>query len=245
MIAGIIGAFVCTALIVGTLLVRDPVQERLDALAQDAVAALDRAIAVSDEAVVRLEAGAAAASEVRVAAEALRTVPTIEEAAISAIQDRLAPLSTRYQELRDRYVVLRERAGELFTTIDRVERLIPGLELPDGPRELITGIDERLVALDSAVAEVSQRATDRSEASQRAGAIAAGVGRLEEGIVSATEVAEDIQAELVGMQERVGSAADRIESLVGLVSWVLIAVVGWVALLHVALWALGRRWRAA
>jgi hypothetical protein len=245
MIAGLVGAFACTALIAVVLLGRDAVQERLDELAQRAVVALDQAVAVSDEAIVRLEAGATEAAEVRVAAESLRALPTIEEAAIAAVQERLSPLTTRYQELRDRYVVLRERAGDVMTAVDLAERLIPGLDLPDGPRELITGMDDRLVALDSAIADVSQRATDRSDASARADAIAQGVGRLEESIAAATQVTQDIRTDLVGMQETVGGIADRTESLVGLVSWILVALLGWVALLHVALWALGRRWRMA
>lgn len=245
MIVGVVGAVACAALIILVLVGRTNVQDRVDALAQDAVAALDVAVSVSEDALAGLATGAAEAAEVRVAAEELAANPSIDELAISALQQRLAPLSERYQVARVRYVELREKATNLMSIVDRIDRLLPGVELPGGPRELVAGMDERLVALDTAITDLSARAADRTGTSETATIIAQGAASLEAGIVAATEVTQNVQDELTGMQSSVDDLSDRIESLIGLGSWVVVLLLAWVALLHLALFALGRRWRAA
>lgn len=244
-ILGIAGAAICILAIAGILMGRGMVQERVELLANGAVKALDQAIAVGDQALAGLEAGAQNAQEMRVAAEDLAANPAVDELAISALQERLSPLSQRYAELRDRYVVLREKASGFITTAQRLDRLIPGIELPGGPVELVASMDEKLVALDQAITDLSSKADDRTGASATAAAIAAGATQLESGIAAATELTQSIQDELVAVQADVNGFAGRVESLIGVAAIALAIVLAWGVLLHGALWALGRRWRAA
>jgi len=244
-ILGVVGAIICVLAIVGVLFGRGFVQDRIDVLAKGAVKSLDQAVAVSDQALTGLAAGSQGAAEVKAAAETLAASPTIDEAAFTALQDRLAPLSQKYTDLRDRYVVLREKATGFMDTARRLDRLIPGVEIPQGPVDLVAGMDQKLTALDQAITDLSAKATIRSAASETAAAIAVSAGRLEEGIGAATQLTQDIQDGLVGVQGEVGGFADRVSSLLGISSIAVAALFLWFALLHGALWALGRRWRAA
>ena len=199
-VLGIVGAAVCALLVVAILFGKGWVQERVEVLSTGAVKALDSAIAVSETVITGLESGAAEAADVKRPAEALAANPTIDEQAFTALQQRLSPLATRYQAARDNYVELREKATNLLDTVSRIDRLLPGIDLPEGPVELLTGMDERLVALDTALSDLSANASSRSAASESAAEIAQAVGRLEDGIGNATAFAEDVQDELRALQ---------------------------------------------
>jgi hypothetical protein len=69
--------------------------------------------------------------------------------------------------------------------------------------------------------------------------------RLETGLDEATALAREVEADLEDLQGRVAQAADDLENLLGLVILAGTAFLIYLALLHVALWALGRRWRRA
>jgi hypothetical protein len=244
-ILGVLGAVVCAVLIVGVLMGKSWVQERVDHLAQGAVEALDSAIAVSGEALTGLATGATVAAEVRTTAEGIAASPTVDEVAFNALEERLSPLAARYQEARDRYVVLREKATDLMDTVQRLDRLLPGISLPEGPVKLVAGMDEKLADLDAAITGIATAGQSRAAVSGSAAAIAEQVAKLEQGIAAATELTQRIQTGLTDIQGDIDSVGDKIGSLIGISSIAAAIILAWGVLLHVALWALGRRWRAA
>jgi hypothetical protein len=93
------------------------------------------------------------------------------------------------------------------------------------------------------VTDLSSRAVTRATASDSVTAIATGAATLESGIAAATAVTHDVQAGLTDLQDDVDLLDDRVDSAVGMSSIAVAAILGWVALLNIALWALGRRWR--
>jgi hypothetical protein len=242
-IAGVIGAVVCVIAIFGVLLGRTWVGDRIDGVSAGVVEALDRAVAVGEAAEDGLAQWKAQTVELRTAAEELAANPALDEQAVRAIQERLAPLAERYQTARDSYVRLRERATNLFDLARRVDQLAPGIELPGTLESLVAGMDEKLTALDTAVSDLSSRAVTRTTASDSATAIATGAATLESGIDDATTLTHDVQAGLTDLQDDVDRLADRVDSVVGISSIAVATILAWVALLNVALWALGRRWR--
>jgi hypothetical protein len=242
-IAGIIGALVCIVAIVGVLLGRSWVGERVTTVADGVVGALDRAVAVGAAAEEGLAEWSAQAGELRTAAEELAENPALDERAVAAVQERLAPLAERYQTARDSYVRLRERATDLFDLVRRLDQLAPGIELPGTLEGLVTGMDDRLVALDTAISDLSSRAVARTTASDAATAIATGAATLESHIADAATVTSDVQAGLADLQDDVDQLAGRVHSIIGISSITVAAIFAWVAVLHLALWALGRHWR--
>ena len=244
-VAGIIGAIVCVIAIVGVLAGRSWVGDRVDGVATAAVEALDKAIVVGQTAQEGLAEGETLAKELRTSAEELAANPALDEQAVQALQERLAPLAERYQTARDAYVRLRERATNLFELVNRVDQLAPGIELPGTLQNLVAGMDEKLVALDTAVNDLSARATTRTTAADTATTIATGAATLESGITAATTLTQDVQTGLTDLQDDVQRLADRVDSVVGISSFGVAAILAWIALLNLALWALGRRWRQA
>jgi septation ring formation regulator EzrA len=245
MIAGALGALVCVLAIVVVVSGRSWVQERVDVLQNSAQQTLDQAIAVGDQAIEGLEAGAQSITEIKTQAEGLAANPALDEAALTALQQRLAPVAERYGNLRERYVTFREKATNFGDTVRRLERLIPGLELPDAPGDLINGIDQTLTGLDQAANDLSSRAAERTGASATATAIAAAATRLEEGFANATQLATNIRTNVAEMKDSVAGVSDHVSLWLtyGTVAVSLLFV--WILVLNLALIALGRRWRAA
>jgi len=104
-------------------------------------------------------------------------------------------------------------------------------------------MDDKLTALDTSLSDLSAKAVTRTTASEAATGIATGAATLQSGIEATITVTHDVQAGLTDLQDDVDRLADRVDSLVGISSLAVGAVLAWVALLNVALWALGRRWR--
>ena len=130
--------------------------------------------------------------------------------------------------------------------MQRLDKAIPGIDLPPGPVDLVASMDAKLASLDQMISDLSSRAAERTGASATATAIAAGATRLERGLADATEMTTNIQSKIQGMQGRVGDIQDRVG---GLLSWGAAGVAlvfVWVLVLNLALFALGRRaWRSA
>jgi hypothetical protein len=242
-VLGIAGAIVCALAIAGVLLGQSWAKDRLDALAQDVVEALDRAVGVSEDALAGIAAGIEEADGIGTAAQTLASAPTIDEAAMQALIARVAPLAERYQAIRDRYVVLRERATTFMEVARRVDQLIPGITLPEGPVEPLARVDQGLANLDQALVDLTTKALDRAAASEAAAAIATAAGSLESGLTDAQALAQEIHDDLVSAQADVEALADRLESLVGVSALAIGAVLAWILVLHLALFTLGRHWR--
>lgn len=245
MIGGVVGALVCVLAIVVLVSGRTWVQERVDVLQSGALQALEQAVTVGDQAIAGLESGAQTIDDIKTQAESLAANPALDEVALNALQTKLAPLAERYNGARERYVTLREKATNLLDTVQRLERLVPGLDLPQGPNDLVNTIDEKLTDLDQAVNDLSGRASERTGATATATAIAAAATRLETGIENATQLATNIKTNIEEMKGSVEGVVDHVGlwltygTIVGVILFI------WILLLNLALFALGRRWRAA
>jgi hypothetical protein len=243
-IAGILGLLVSIAGIGGAVVGRSWAGDRLDQLAEAAKSGLDTAVNISDQALTALQDGVAQASELQTNAEALAANPALDEAGVAALQEKLAPLAEKYASVRDRYVVFREKATSVLDTINRLGRLIPGLDLPEGPTKLVQGMDEKLQSLDQAISDIQSRAATRTGAQETANVVAVSAGRLTDGLTKASDAAQQIQQRLIEMQDKVDKAADRLNLYVTAGAGVLALFCLWIAILNLALIALGRRWRA-
>lgn len=245
MIAGALGALVCVLAIVVLVSGRTWVQERVDVLQGSAAQTLEQAVAVGDQAIEGLQSASQTVTEIKTQAESLAANPALDEVALNALQQRLAPLTERYGNLRERYVTFREKATSFGDTVRRLERLIPGLDLPEAPGDLVNTIDEVLTGLDQAANDISSRAAERTGGSATATAIAAAATQLEQGLANATTLATNIRTNVEEMKGSVAGVSDHVGLWLtyGTVAGVLLFI--WILVLNLALIALGRRWRAA
>lgn len=243
-VVGILGLIVSLVGIGGAVAGRSWAGDRLDGLADAARSGLEKAVTVSDEALTALQNGADEVATIAASASTLAQSTTVADTAVAALQERLAPLSQKYTDLRDRVVVFQEKANSVIDTVQRLDRLIPGLELPSGPTDLMQGVGDRLSQLDEAITGLQARAATRTDSKETANVIAVSAGRLTDGITKATEVVQQIQGRLVEMQGRVDKAADRLDLYVTAGAAIFGLFWLWIAILNLALVALGRRWRA-
>lgn len=243
-VVGILGLLLSLAGIGGAVVGRSWAGDRLDELADAARSGLEKAVSVSDEAITALQNGSDEVTTIATTASTLAQSTTVADTAISALQEKLAPLSQRYTELRDRVVVFQEKANSVIETVQRLDRLIPGLELPSGPTDLLQGVGDRLTQIDQSITDMQARAASRTGAQETANVIAVSAGRLQDGITKATDVVTQIQEKLVAMQDRVDKAADRLDLYVTAGAAVFGLFWLWIAILNLGLIALGRRWRA-
>ncbi|MFN8620383.1 MAG: hypothetical protein U0869_06515 [Chloroflexota bacterium] len=243
-VAGILGLIISIAGIGGSFAGKTWAGNRLDDLANAAKSALDNAVNVSDEAITKLQAGVTEATNVQTSAEQLAANPSLDETAVTLLQQKLAPLGQKYSDLRDRFAALGEKATNVIDTVQRLDKLIPGLDLPSGPGELVQNIGDRLKELDSTISDIQAKAATRTGASDTANVIAVSAGRLVDGLNKGVDTATQIQTKLIGMQDRVDKAADRLNLYVTMGTGVLMLFFLWLAILNLALIALGRRWRA-
>jgi methyl-accepting chemotaxis protein len=242
---GVVGTILCVVLIVGLWVGRGMVTERVDELATRADAAVARGVELAETVAQGFEARADEMGQVVADAQAIADDPTASSAVLQGLVARLQPLSDRYAQVRDTYAGLKERVTTAWDFLTTIDRLLPGFALPPTSGERLASIDERLTNLDSAITDILTASRATTQVSESAATVAAMATRLETGLDEATALAREVEADLEDLQGRVAQAADDLEDLLGLAILAATAFLIYLALLHVALWALGRRWRRA
>ena len=111
---------------------------------------------MAGETAERLEARAVDVDEVAAEALALAGMPDPEAEVMAALADHLSGVADRYiVETRDWYVDVRDQALGVLDVLDWINSVVPSIDLPDGPRELLMDIDGGVQELDAAVTKLS------------------------------------------------------------------------------------------
>lgn len=243
-IVGLTGAALGILMIVSLWLVQGSITDSIGDGVDAIRAEVERPAAKAGQAGERLEARAVEVDEVAADARALAETADPPAAAVAAVADDLSEVSDRYAEARVWYVDIRDQAQGVLDVLDWIDSLLPSIELPDGPRELLLEIDEGVQELDTAVAVLSQAGSAELVLAETAGSIAETAERISIGLREAADVARLTDDALVGVSDTLAQAADELSSLLRLAVVVSSLVLLYLVLLHLALWALGRRWRA-
>ena len=244
-VAGIFGIVLCVLAIVGLWLGRGWLSDRADAFTVAAEHATAHAMALADTAVTETEARAQEVDAIEAAALEVAGDPTATSEALQALVSRLTPVADAYGTTRDTYVSLREGIGAALDTVQRLDRFVRQVDIPDDLGASLSGIDARLVAIDTALSGVVQAGAATTSVSAGATALANQAAALSDALRAAEDVARAAHAGLADVQTQLVSAAATVDELVGYSAIALTVFLTWVLLLNLALWALGRRWRAA
>lgn len=243
-VAGALGVVLCVLLIAGLWFGRGWIGDAADSLTAAAEQATARAIAVSDTAISGLEAHAQEVDAVEASARQLATDPSATSAALDSITARLTPVARAYAATRDKYVGLREGVATALDTLQRLDRLVRQVDIPDSLGSSLAAIDERLAAIDTALTGVTRTGAAVTGVSVAATAVADQAAALSEAFRAAEDVGRSVQAGLAEVQAELTGAAQTLDELAGYGAIALTVFLAWVILLNIALWALGRRWRA-
>ena len=239
-VVGIVGVVVCLALVVGVLLGRgwatgavSDVASKVDATVARTQPLLDRAGSAVDEVAAR--AGEAAA-----AADAVSVDPNAAPQALQGILDKVSAVSERYLELRSTYASAREQIVSALDRLAIIDRLVPGVSVPQGPIDLLASLDQKAQALDGRVMDLIKAGTAVSTVNTAAAAIAEKARAVQDGLGTVATGIDDVQARLAGLRSELATTTDTINGVITAGCVVLILVLLYLALLHFVLFRFSR-----
>jgi hypothetical protein len=243
MILGVVGIVAGLALVPLAFFARGWVTDRVDAVVSQVQEGLDRGVLYADEVQTSLEDLNATAADIQAQADEVASDPVVNGPAVQALAstvDRL--ISGPYAQLRSAYVGFSERIFAVTDAMQAVDRLLPGVTLPNVVIDDLHAVDDRLAEVDETVTGIQTRLEDgitvadqAAEVSQFAGQVQAGIGRINEGIDRAQTRVEEVQQQLEDLNSRVGGVVT--------IGVVVLAIIGlYLAGLHVLLFQQGRRW---
>jgi hypothetical protein len=241
-VVAIVGIVVCVLLAVGVLLGRGWVVDKVDVVAasiDDGLAKVPPLLDRADDGVTRVQERITIVGDAATAVAAAASEPP---PIVQRFQAALAGVSERYVPLRESYADARARIVSVNDRLETLDRLLPGISLPQGPSDTLVALDTRVQALDDkvmAILTVNEGATRVSDA---ATAVA---GKTQDAVTSLDEVKtgiSDLETRLVETQARVASKFDTVNTAITIVALILILLLAYLAALHVVLyrWAGGR-----
>jgi hypothetical protein len=228
---GWVGLIACIVLIAAILLGRGWISGRVGETFATIDDVLDRGTVVVNVATGRLEERLADIDTFVADASTVGENLTLPP----ALAARAATIVDRYGDIRDEFVAVRERIAAAYQTIQQLARLLPFVELPTGPSDALTRLDERVASFDAAISGLR---TEAGATRARAVAAATAVRGVVDGIRGVTE---RIDTGIAEVRLRVDRANDNIDNVLWLVTIVLLIVVGYAAFLNGLIIFLARR----
>jgi hypothetical protein len=241
-VAGIIGVLVCAVIIFGVWFSLGTVSRAVDDLGNDVNAGFDRAITATDTVAIRLDEAVASIQEMRADAVELAASATPDAPRLAALQARLGQFADRYRDLRVRYAEARENVAGVMSAVQHVARLVPGSQVPEGPGDKLTAVDDKLKAIDDALVSTWTSLSDAQPGKAVADALAARATPLQDALSAASTAVTNLSTNLGGVQAQADSTVDSIRTILLLAAIALSVLFIWVLALNIALWRLGRAW---
>jgi methyl-accepting chemotaxis protein len=236
-VAGIIGIVVSLALIVGVLYVRGWGTDTVTEVAANVDAAIARTEPMLETAAAKVDEVAQRVGEVAAAAEAVSLDPNATPAALQGILDGLAAVSERYTELRTGYAAAREQVVSILDRLALVDRLIPGIDIPEGPVDALASLDERARAIDAQIMELIDAGLAVQGVNRAAAAIAEKARQVEAGLGTLAAGVEEVGVRLDELRADIADIASTVNTVITILCVALVLLLLYMALLH---WVLFR-----
>ena len=236
-VVGILGIIASLALVVGVLVGRGWVAERVDGVAATLDAAVARALPLVDRAQATVGDIAVRVGETAAAAEVVAVDPAATPEALQRVLARLSALSQRYLDLRGTYAGVREEVVSALDRLTLLTRFVPGVSVPQGPVDALAALDERARTLDGGIMQVVEAGAAVNAVNQTAQAIADKARGVESSLAGVTEGLDQIEARLATLRAEIAGLASTITSVVTIVAVVLVLLLLYGAFLH---WVLFR-----
>jgi len=154
----------------------------------------------------------------------------------------LTGVSERYIPLRESYADARARIVSVSDRLETLDRLLPGMSLPQGPSDTLVALDTKVQALDDKIMgllTVNERASRVGEAADAVNAKTTEVvGSLDEVKVGIG----NLEVRLEETRTKVASTADSVRLAITIGTLIVLLLLAYLAALHVVLyrWAGGR-----
>jgi methyl-accepting chemotaxis protein len=162
---------------------------------------------------------------------------------LQGLTARLSSVADRYREFRAGYGDLREKAVSTIDTLTRLDRFVPGVSVPQGPIDALAALDERVRGLDSTISSLVGAVDRAGSVSSTAGSVATQAAAASATLTQASTSVRSISDSTDSLRTDVSNLRSGVTLLLTIVAIVLTILLAYIALLHVALWTVGRGWR--
>lgn len=240
--AGVVGIVVSLVMIVVVILGRGWAVDRVDQVALRIDDGLAKGVPLLDTASQKISN---VAGRVGVVVGVLETQAADPGPVPALLQDLVAKandVSDQYLELRATYTDARAKLAGVLDTLQALDRLVPGIDIPDAPVDALTSLDEKLVALDGTVMSVIGALPNVGDG-QAIAALAEQAAKLETALTTVTAGLDEAEAKLTALRAEVAATADTVNTVITLVTLVLVLAFLYSALLHWVLYRSGRDMR--
>jgi uncharacterized protein YukE len=239
-IAGIVGVVICVALVVLTWIALARFGSAVNDLGDGVNSAFNRATDATTNVAGKLDAAAVTAGTITTDANTAATAPTPD--AISRLSNRVGQFADSYRGLRVQYGEIRENVTGAISSLQRVARFVPGLDVPSQPADALAAVDAKLQSIDDSITSAWQ-GLQSTASNAAATAVAAATTKIQSVLTETSTAVRSLNDRLVAAQAKSASAVDSLRTILIIVAIVITILLAWILILHVALWRLGRHWR--
>jgi hypothetical protein len=243
-VAGVIGLIVCVVLVLGVWFARGWASGRVNDLVGSVDQGLARAGAAATLASGQIDRIVADMGTVADAADKVAVGPAATPEFVQALGARLSAAADRYREFRSAYGNLREQAVSVIDTLNRVDRFVPGVSIPQGPIDALASLDARIQDLDASVSAVVTAANAAGNVSETAGVVSAKAKAIEVTLTATSDLVTRVSDATDSLRTDVANFGQTLNNLLLLIAVFITLIIVYVGALNVAVWALGGHWRS-
>jgi hypothetical protein len=242
-VLGIIGAILCVVLVGGVWFGQGWAGDHIRSAEAAVNDTLDVGLQATTAVVSRLDQRTADMRQIEAAASTVAADPTATDAAVGAVGDKVVNLANAWDDVHAKYTDLRAKVQGILDIVQGLGRIAPNL--PD-----TSGLTSAIDALDAGVTRIDTAVSNARNAVGNVTALRASIKELVSGTIAdamtqASSFGHQVADRIQALQAKVSNTADQAVTAVTLAAVVVTLVLAWGVVLHLALWALGRRWRAA
>jgi hypothetical protein len=240
-VVGIIGLVLSFVLAAGALVGTAWVADQINAVASEVDSKIAEGQPKLDTLTEKVSQIKAVVDEVVAAADAATQAVAPDDGLLAGLQDRVNNLASGYANLRNSYGDLRESIAGAVGTLQTLDRIIPGFDVPQGPIDALQGLDARVQELDATISGVLDTTFDGSALRDAAQAVSEKVGRVADGLDTVLGIIDEAGAKLTQARTDIANAASLITSILRFSGVVIALLFVYIAFLH---WVLFRTSRA-
>lgn len=232
---GIVGIVISLLLALGVIVGRGWLVDQVNGVAGAVDDGLAKGVPLLADADAKVTDVQARITEAGDAARAVLDGSSPPPAVVQAFSARLSAVTDRYFPLRASYADARANVVSTIDRLQTLDRLVPGISVPEGPVDALATLDGTVRAVDSnvmAVLSANEGAQAVADAARTVAAKAPDVTAALDGVHG--KIA-DAQARLTATRDSLASAASSITTAITIVALVIVLGLLYVAFLHLVL----------
>jgi hypothetical protein len=231
-VVGIVGIAVCIGLAVGVLLGRGWAVDTVDDLAMTVDAQIARADPLLADATTKISEVSGRVSTVSDIAQRIADTPNPAPGAGDGLRSGLATLSDRYLALRTTYADAKETATSMIDRLETLDRLVPAIEIPQGPIDALAALDQRVTEIDETVMGIISVDLEGQPVRTAAAAVVEKAAEVDAKLARVTAGIEQVEQRLDTLQAEVAAMADTASTAITVGTLGAILLLAWIAVLH-------------